>query len=507
MASKNLRSSDADTMVTHVTMDIHRIQSYERNPRQCLNPEYDRIKDSIRQSGLDQPLVITQRPDATDYVVHSGGNTRLVILKELFEETGDARYGDVPCFVKSWRRESDVVLAHLRENDLRGNLTFIDKACAIEDARQLLAKELGLKVVSTRRLASELTKAGYRLHGPSLALITYAVETLQALIPQALRGGLGRNPIKRIHALQTAGRTVWRSHCPGGQGSFDDTFAALCRRYDAPEWDNEVLQGALETEIADASNTNIQTIRAAFDAALNDRELMIPEFVAIKAPPPVAQRDSTELDMLDDPIASDEEHGGSEPLHEDDDGGSPTTDRSIGAAPRDEPLALASTAPLIDAARSTPSDLGSLRRNAWTLASRLAARNGIGDLVSPLTEQGLGYFLHDVPSPELADQLDDDALVQINTLWWQLAACAEMTVAPLASILPVLPQDSILRQALADDDADLLFKHIWTLDPGHMGYRLWRFMSDDDWQDLIHLMENYRRIRHVSTQTSVTLWH
>ena len=65
-------------------VDIACIQPYEYNPRHSPNPEYDRIRDSIRNQGLDQPLVITQRPGATDYIVHAGGNTRLLILKKLF---------------------------------------------------------------------------------------------------------------------------------------------------------------------------------------------------------------------------------------------------------------------------------------------------------------------------------------------------------------------------------------------------------------------------------------
>jgi len=64
---------------------LERIHPYERNPRQGNNPEYDRIKASIRATGLDQPLTITQRPGATDYIVHSGGNTRLRVLKSLYE--------------------------------------------------------------------------------------------------------------------------------------------------------------------------------------------------------------------------------------------------------------------------------------------------------------------------------------------------------------------------------------------------------------------------------------
>lgn len=82
--SENLSISqpaEATTSPGPQMIDISRIQPYEHNPRHGRNPEYDRIRDSIRNTGLDQPLVVTQRPDATDFVVHAGGNTRLIILK------------------------------------------------------------------------------------------------------------------------------------------------------------------------------------------------------------------------------------------------------------------------------------------------------------------------------------------------------------------------------------------------------------------------------------------
>ena len=47
-------SVDARVLV----IELARIQPYEHNPRHGRNPEYDRIKDSIRTQGLDQPLVI-----------------------------------------------------------------------------------------------------------------------------------------------------------------------------------------------------------------------------------------------------------------------------------------------------------------------------------------------------------------------------------------------------------------------------------------------------------------
>ena len=153
-----------------------------------------------------------------------------------------------------------------------------------------------------------------------------------------------------------------------------------------------------------------------------------------------------------------------------------------------------------------PTDLKSLRARAWTLAARLAQRNGIGELVTPLSGKGLGFILRDVPDSSLADQLDSDTLGQVSMLWWHLAACAEMTVAPLEAVVATLSDDSILRQALENQDAGLLFNSVWTLDPGHTGYRLWRQLGERDWQDLLNLMDTYRHIHRVAEDSRTQLW-
>ncbi len=161
-------------------VDVARIQPYERNPRHGRNPEYDRIKDSIRSNGLDQPLVITQRPGAADYIVHAGGNTRLLILKELYEETGDERFSRIQCVFRPWRRESDVLLAHLRENDLRGSLTFIDKARAIHRCKAVACQGVGCqRDFNQKNSKPSLRKAGYRIASrPVFPVMAYAVERL-----------------------------------------------------------------------------------------------------------------------------------------------------------------------------------------------------------------------------------------------------------------------------------------------------------------------------------------
>lgn len=484
-------------------INVENIQPYEHNPRHTRNPEFDRIRDSIQTNGLDQPLVITQRPQATDYIVHTGGNTRLMILKELYEETGNDRFSQVQCVFKPWNCESDVLLAHLRENDLRGSLTYIDKARAVHEARQFLTEDLGLKDISLRRLETELTTAGYRITNSGICLMMYAVERLWSLIPQALDAGMGRHQIERIRALERAARNLWQHHCSGNDSAFDEVFAILCRRYDGVDWDTSVLQGAIETEIAEEAETSIHTIRTVLDAELAGRKVVIPAFVPIKEPPPPnphVDRNPVTPEVQDgngesdiglnltieapmDPVDAAMQSGG-DPHH---------------------PISGVSES-IIDENNYGRCDLKSMRGRAWTLAARLSQRNGFGDLVMPLSDKGLGFVLRDVPDPVLADQLDEDALGQVCMLWWQLAACSEITFAPIASIVPILPADSILRRALENQDAELLFNSIWTLDSGHTGYRLWRLLSDQDWEDLLNLMDCYRRIRHMAAETGTAIW-
>ena len=53
---------------------------------------YDVLKASIFARGLDNPPVLTRRPGDEKYMLASGGNTRLAILNELWQETQDERY-------------------------------------------------------------------------------------------------------------------------------------------------------------------------------------------------------------------------------------------------------------------------------------------------------------------------------------------------------------------------------------------------------------------------------
>jgi ParB family protein of integrating conjugative element (PFGI_1 class) len=274
-------TDDAEVIV----LDVSRINSYERNPRQSDNPEYDRIKSSIRNNGLDQALVITQRPQATDYIVRAGGNTRLKIMKELFTETGDPNFARVPCVYTPWSCESEVLVAHLRENDLRGNLTFIDKARAVYEARRFIEQELGVEDMTNKDLANKLRATGYSIGESLISQMSYAVRILLPLIPKALASGMGSHQVVRIRALDRAAKTLWEKHGTDSEATFDEVFAALCRRYDGAEWDTNALQSAIENEIAEEAETSLHTIRVDLYAEINGGWFVVPDFAPIMEPP------------------------------------------------------------------------------------------------------------------------------------------------------------------------------------------------------------------------------
>lgn len=150
------------TEPTPMVLAINRIQEYDHNPRRERNEAYERIKGSIRQRGFVGALPITRRPGDALYIVAEGGNTVLHCVKELYTETEDPRFHTVQCIFEPWVSESETLIAHLVENDARGDLIFIDRAQAVHDLRSLLEHETGQRL-STRELASSLRQRGYSL--------------------------------------------------------------------------------------------------------------------------------------------------------------------------------------------------------------------------------------------------------------------------------------------------------------------------------------------------------
>jgi ParB family protein of integrating conjugative element (PFGI_1 class) len=142
-------------------------------------------------------------------MIAAGGNTRLAVIKDLLDETGDPRFRQVHCLFTPWHSESDVLAGHLVENELRADLMLIDKARALRELKALLDEENGAPITRSA-FNRHLSSMGYRVSLRQLRRYDYAIEGLFPLIPIALRSGMGVRQIDDIRDVHEAYRTAHR---------------------------------------------------------------------------------------------------------------------------------------------------------------------------------------------------------------------------------------------------------------------------------------------------------
>jgi len=166
---------------TFATLPIEQIDFYEHNPRQGKNPSYAELRRSIQRDGITNMLTVTRRGVDSKYVPYGGGNTRLRIAKELYAE-GDQRFANLRIVIKEWPGDAQVISAHLAENELRGAITFWEKATGVDQFRIQLESETD-KPASAAHLNRELKQRGLNYGVRTLQNFAYAVEHLQAIGP------------------------------------------------------------------------------------------------------------------------------------------------------------------------------------------------------------------------------------------------------------------------------------------------------------------------------------
>ena len=232
MATPFERSGPTATAITDPIADtpmvvtLDELRPYDLNPRVTRNPLYEDIKASIRTRGLDAPPSISRRPGESHYIVRSGGNTRLSVLRELWAETKDERFFRIPCLFRPWSARGEIVAltGHLAENELHGGLTFIERALAVEKARELYEQESG-QALTQSELARRLTADGYPITQPHISRMQDAVRYLLPAIPSILYAGLGKPQIERLAALRKGAERAWERHAREASPTMD--FPAL----------------------------------------------------------------------------------------------------------------------------------------------------------------------------------------------------------------------------------------------------------------------------------------
>lgn len=467
--SRELPPADPLT-ATQMLLEIDRIEPYDRNPRKERNPLYDEIKVSIRaQGGLNNPLTITRRPGDDSYMVESGGNTRLQILKELWSDTQDERFHRIHCLFRPWVSESHVLTAHLIENDKRGELTFIDKALGVRELRQVLESERN-ESLSQRQLAEALRERGYGLDQSMISRMDYAVDVLLPTIPEALRTGMGAPQIRRIRRLETACRSFWNDQ-PVAPDLFDALFNEALAAHDGPHWDLDAVQRELETRMAEATGLSLKHVRLEIDARLatgaNGPSPSNPTTTGdypaqAPAAPPAHDTPTTVIPAE----ATGPEHT-VPPASASTDGTG-----SVVESPEPEAQRSASSPESATSPYSGPSDLKSLRSRCYVLALKIARRHDLEDCITPASKLGLG-FLVDIPREAIIPVAGQpNALAQLyrQWVWWLLLSLSEEAVQP--ERMERIPDDLLLRNLVLEKNDTQALALVGEPDWKALGYEL-----------------------------------
>ncbi|UUA74213.1 ParB family protein [Cellvibrio sp. QJXJ] len=249
---------------TRVRVNLDNTIAYRRNPRRTRNPRYDEIKESIRNAGLDHPPVVTRESPADPYMIKKGGNTRLSILRELWQETGDRKYYEFDCDFEPWTSDFKNLISHMIENEMKGDTLFIERALAAYDLKLELEAEKG--ELSTRELARLITAEGWTLKDTSLNQMLYAHENLFPIIPEAFWSGIGIDRVKKIRKLLETCKTFWESVAQEHEGTFDDIWKPVFTAMDGDGFDIDKAEHELCSAMSAKLDSPVLQLRAEVQA-------------------------------------------------------------------------------------------------------------------------------------------------------------------------------------------------------------------------------------------------
>ncbi|ECU9386451.1 TPA: ParB family protein [Salmonella enterica subsp. diarizonae serovar 61:l,v:z35] len=402
---------------TLMSVPLDQLRAFDLNPRITRNPSYDDIKESIRNRGLDHPPQITQRPGEKYYIIASGGNTRLAILNDLWLETHDKKYWNVSCLFHPWTSESlaqgnlNCLLGHLVENEMRGSLTFIERALAMQNVIRI-CNETNVEH-SQRDLVKILSENGYFISQTQLSVMSSAIELLLPYIPDLLYCGLSRRNTERLLILRSNTERFWDKHCktlpPETEQQlplFDDIFSMALISFNEPaaDFSLSLIQDELTGLVSQTLKVDYNTVALVTDARAQKRSVLlgadpIPEL------PEISEQRSVEPKYRDKPGAGrayqpeneESDEPGDEHIPEETEQQYSVVNTTV--APAMAEISCLNSDPLF----STPESLSSLiDQIAWELAGHAglehlisSTETGIFDIASPsceLSNEGKIYW-------------------------------------------------------------------------------------------------------------------
>lgn len=279
----------ADTPMV-VTLD--QLRPYDHDPRMKRNSAYDEIKASIRERGLDASPAITRRPGAEHYIIRNGGNTRLAILRELWSETKDERFFRISCLFRPWPERGEIIAltGHLAENELRGGLTFIERALGVEKAREFYEQESGA-ALNQSELARRLAADGYPVQQSHISRMSDAVRYLLPAIPTVLYAGLGRHQIERLAVMRKSCERIWEHRAKGKRVSldFESFFQDVLTQFDTQveEFSWQRVQDELIGQMSDLLDVDYDVLSLDLNDSDRRQRALVTEPTPMESPAPL----------------------------------------------------------------------------------------------------------------------------------------------------------------------------------------------------------------------------
>ena len=390
-------------------VNISDIAEYERNPRVYPNPEHESIRESIRNRGLLQRLVITQRPGRDKYVLLQGGTTRLRCLRELYKETGDLKFAQVLCEFRPWTNEDDLLIGHFVENEQRGNLNWYERSALVCNLHSMFEGHTE-ESLSDRGFEQQTAAAGLRIRRRGLHLNRYTVDRLGDRLGKQYQHGLGERTIEKIRKLDLASSSIWED-AGLEREKFDKAFFALLRDYDDTGVLNHLLDKTIDLLGDRVPNLHYYKMQAMMRSHIFDNT-SAPKYLEVyQAPLKHSVPGTGSTDMKPPPIMRDNRSDPSDPFPESSSGEPVRISPPLGEInPPRSPGRLANL-------RAKQKRATLLRDKTFKAAKRFAALTGNPDCLRKL-RFGPGFMVFDLPPA--AESLPYENRRHRDQAWWLL---------------------------------------------------------------------------------------
>ncbi len=480
---------DGSTMV----LPVDAIRTYDKNPRTGDNPKYLPIKESVRVQGVTNQITVTKRPGESFYVPYGGGNTRVLVSQELWQETQDPKFKHLTVLYRSWRGDAANIAAHLAENNNRGDTSYWDTACGICALKRELEQDTG-RVLSAPELNKESRRLGMDFGNSSVQAFVFAVEFLSPIGPWLTARGVHQTLKPAFNALQALCAQL-------GVGPVD--FRKAVDR--SLELTGEMLRSQEANKAADVElrldvDDLVRSLNESIAGVLNVPAAQVPLLLAARAANPRGTADElrravTVAPRMETPTAA--------PAHRSElssdevsaAGPSPATSQAAQSRPSAQQLPLqpamlapvqlpvATATPVPAAERSAdspgplrdPSDPSHAPGTVREILADITRTADLHDVVAVCDDMPLGYYV-EVPDAgiEIIDGRPSSDPALRRAAWCVLAAFSGQFDQRLCAKLP----DESRWRELAEGDRETFNSQLQALGIAHDDAR--RFIAPED---------------------------